>query len=81
MNGSATGYTWDCRFAELDLATNETLFEWHSLDHVPVTESYFTISNGTGDTEDDRKLCPPNLRSTTSLRLFLERSVGLVGPS
>lgn len=31
---------------EIDIATGEVVFQWSSLDHVPVTESYGTISTG-----------------------------------
>jgi Arylsulfotransferase (ASST) len=33
---------WDCVVLEIDIATGERLFEWHSVDHVDVAESYAT---------------------------------------
>ncbi|KAM0753034.1 hypothetical protein T439DRAFT_188133 [Meredithblackwellia eburnea MCA 4105] len=54
VGGNSTGWTFDCRFAEMDLATNETLFQWSGLEHgVSVDESYFTISDNAGSSEDN----------------------------
>jgi outer membrane protein assembly factor BamB len=40
IGGPADGLVWDCVVQEIDLKTGLVLFEWHSLDHVPITESY-----------------------------------------
>jgi hypothetical protein len=40
VGGPADGLVWDCVVQEIDIKTGLVLFEWHSLDHVPVTESY-----------------------------------------
>src|SRR5207244_12403356 len=36
----AGGLVWDCVLQEIYLKTGLVLFEWHSLDHVPITDSY-----------------------------------------
>jgi hypothetical protein len=38
--GSPDGKVYDGIVQEIDLATGRVLFEWHSLDHVPVADSY-----------------------------------------
>ena len=40
IGGRRDGSVWDGIALELDLETGEVLFEWHSLDHVGVGESY-----------------------------------------
>lgn len=35
-----TGWVGDSRIQEVDLATGDIKFEWHSLDHIALTESY-----------------------------------------
>jgi hypothetical protein len=40
IGGQKDGPVWDGIAQELDLETGEVLFEWHSLDHVDVGESY-----------------------------------------
>jgi arylsulfotransferase ASST len=40
VGGSADGLVWDCVVQEVDLKTGLVLFEWHSLDHVPIADSY-----------------------------------------
>jgi hypothetical protein len=40
--GVEYGAAWDGIAQELDLETGEVIFEWHSLDHVGVEESYVT---------------------------------------
>jgi hypothetical protein len=39
--GPANGTIQDAIFQEVDIATGKVLLEWHSLDHVPITESYW----------------------------------------
>jgi hypothetical protein len=41
MGGSAHGTIQDAIVQEVDLANGKVLFEWHSLDHIPITESYW----------------------------------------
>ena len=38
--GSPDGEVYDAVVQEIDLATGRVIFEWHSLDHVPVADSY-----------------------------------------
>jgi hypothetical protein len=38
--GTGYGAAWDGIVQELDIGTGEVLFEWHSLDHVGLEESY-----------------------------------------
>jgi arylsulfotransferase ASST len=40
IGGQGDGPVWDGIAQELDLETGEVLFEWHSLDHIGVGESY-----------------------------------------
>jgi hypothetical protein len=45
VGGSATGTIQDAMFQEIDIATGRVLLEWHSLDHIPITESYWGLSS------------------------------------
>lgn len=36
---------WDDVFQEFDLASSKVLFEWSSLDHVPISESWHNTSD------------------------------------
>jgi hypothetical protein len=44
VGGSSQGTIQDAIFQELDLATGKLLMEWHSLDHIPLSESYSPVS-------------------------------------
>jgi hypothetical protein len=44
--GPANGAVADTLFQEIDLRTGLVRFEWHALDHVPVTDSYMPIGGG-----------------------------------
>ena len=39
VGGPGKGYVYDCVVQEIDVATGNVVFEWHSLDHVPLSES------------------------------------------
>jgi hypothetical protein len=43
VGGPKHGLIQDAIFQELDLATGRVLLEWHSLDHIPVSESYWPV--------------------------------------
>jgi hypothetical protein len=43
VGGSSHGTIQDAIFQELDLATGKVLLEWHSLDHIPLSESYWPV--------------------------------------
>jgi hypothetical protein len=43
IGGPASHPTLDSIVQEVDIASGKVLFEWHSLDHVPVTDSYSPI--------------------------------------
>jgi hypothetical protein len=43
VGGSRKGTIQDAIFQEIDLATGDVLLEWHSLDHVPLEESYAPV--------------------------------------
>lgn len=43
VGGPVKGFAWDCIIQEIDIATDELLFEWKALDHVRVEETYYTI--------------------------------------
>jgi hypothetical protein len=44
VGGSRTGTIQDAIFQEIDLATGAVLLEWHSLDHIPLAESYAPVT-------------------------------------
>jgi hypothetical protein len=43
VGGSREGTIQDAIFQEIDLATGRVLLEWHSLDHIPLAESYSPV--------------------------------------
>ena len=43
VGASANGTIQDAIFQELDLASGRVLLEWHSLDHIPLNESYYPV--------------------------------------
>ena len=43
IGGPSSHPTLDSIVQEVDIATGKVLFEWHSLDHVPITDSYSPI--------------------------------------
>ena len=50
LDGCVEGATvFDGVVQEIDLATNQVLWEWHSLDHVPLSDSYLSLANPTLD--------------------------------
>ena len=48
VGGQKSGAAWDGIAQEVDIETGEVLFEWHSLDHVGVEESYITLPEDSG---------------------------------
>jgi hypothetical protein len=44
IGGLKNGRVWQGIVQELDIESGEVLFEWHSLDHVGLDESYATVS-------------------------------------
>jgi len=44
VGGSRKGTIQDAIFQEIDLASGELLLEWHSLEHIPLQESYSPVS-------------------------------------
>ncbi len=53
IGGSASGYVLSSVAQEIDLATGALLFEWDSLDHVPVTDTYAKLVGGAKTTPFD----------------------------
>ncbi|KIY47640.1 hypothetical protein FISHEDRAFT_18207, partial [Fistulina hepatica ATCC 64428] len=45
VGGPKRGYVLDGVFQEVDVETGEALFTWHSLDHVPLEETYQNIGH------------------------------------
>ncbi len=45
VGGSARGSIQDAMFQEIDIATGKVLMEWHSLDHIPIQESYWAVGD------------------------------------
>ena len=52
VGGSEHGSIWEGVVQEIDVATGRPLFEWHSIDHVGVPESYETLPQDPGKTYD-----------------------------
>ena len=52
IGGDADGWVWEGVVQEVDIATGEPLFEWRSLDDVPVEQSEAEFKDGEG-TEDE----------------------------
>ncbi|KAL2821830.1 ASST-domain-containing protein [Aspergillus cavernicola] len=38
INGPRRGWIWDCRFVEVDIETNEVLYQWRASEHFDFTE-------------------------------------------
>ena len=53
LGGPAKGAVLASAAQEIDVATGKVLFEWNSLDHVPLTESHQPLRGGTADTPYD----------------------------
>jgi hypothetical protein len=47
LGGPAKGVVWGSVAQEIDVATGNVLFEWNSIDHVPLSESYQPLAGGT----------------------------------
>jgi arylsulfotransferase ASST len=47
IGGPATGVALSGVVQEIDIGTGQVLFEWDSLDHVPVTDTYTPFAGGT----------------------------------
>lgn len=46
VGGSENGYVWDSLIFEIDIKTQEILFGWSALEHIPVSDTHATISDG-----------------------------------
>lgn len=53
LGGAKDGVAFDCVIQEVDIATSELLFEWHSLDHIPIEETSYKVRDDAG-TKDQR---------------------------
>ena len=53
VGGPKQGYLMTSNAQEIDIATGKVLFDWNSLDHVPLTESYQKLMGGTSSTPYD----------------------------
>lgn len=47
LGGKTKGTVWSGVVQEIDIATGDVVFQWDSLDHVPVTETQQAFSGGT----------------------------------
>jgi outer membrane protein assembly factor BamB len=45
VGGAANGKIQDAMFQEVDLASGKVLLEWHSLDHIALEESFYSMRN------------------------------------
>jgi len=52
VGGSSSGLVWDGIVQEVDIRTGLVMYEWHSLDHVPVAASYVAASKSAGSMLD-----------------------------
>jgi hypothetical protein len=48
VGGPRNGLVYDCIVQEIDVATGRVLLDWHSLDHVPLRDSYERVPNRPG---------------------------------
>jgi len=53
LGGPAKGAVLSSAAQEIDVATGKVLFEWNTIDHVPLTESQQPLQGGTADTPYD----------------------------
>jgi arylsulfotransferase ASST len=47
--GKARATVLDCDIQQVDIATGDVLFEWHSLDHIPPSDSYADLTGSIVD--------------------------------
>ncbi|MGH7996682.1 MAG: arylsulfotransferase family protein [Opitutaceae bacterium] len=52
VNGPANGTVLEGVVQEIDIATGQVLFEWHSIDHVPIDQSYEPAPTSPGTAYD-----------------------------
>jgi len=45
VGGASDGSIQDAIFQEVDIASGRVLLEWHSLDHIPITDSYWGLGS------------------------------------
>lgn len=48
IGGPKSGYMYDCRVQEIDVATGRVLLDWRGSDHIPVTETYLGLGQDEG---------------------------------
>ncbi|GAA5905931.1 hypothetical protein JCM8208_003378 [Rhodotorula glutinis] len=49
LGGPTTGgFAFDCVIQEVDIATGELLFQWRSMDHIPLTETLYELLTPAG---------------------------------
>ncbi len=53
VGGPKKGWLMTSNAQEIDIASGKVLFDWNSLDHVPLTESYQKLMGGTSSTPYD----------------------------
>jgi len=56
VGGPKNGYVYDSIAQEIDIATNRVVWEWHSLDHVPLTDSLEANREPARDATKERPL-------------------------
>ncbi|KAF2862504.1 hypothetical protein K470DRAFT_255793 [Piedraia hortae CBS 480.64] len=49
LDGPDEIYIWDSLFQEIDLSTDEVVFEWRASDHVGLDETFQPLRNGTAE--------------------------------
>src|SRR5205085_12084569 len=48
VGGPKRGKAFDSIFQEIEIATGRVLYEWHSIGHVPLTDSYWQLKKVKG---------------------------------
>lgn len=46
VGGPENGYVWDSLIFEIDIKTQDILFGWSALEHIPVSDTHATIADG-----------------------------------
>lgn len=82
LGGAEDGWAFDCIVQEVNIETGELVWQWSSLDHVPVSETFYEVIGGAGTMEQRESIdllslppgTPPLLLLTSCSRSFEESS-------
>jgi hypothetical protein len=83
VGGPANGVIQDAMFQEIDIPSGKALLEWHSLDHIPIGDSYYPVGNdwdyahvNSIDVDNDENLLVSARNTHTVYKL--DRSTGAI---